>query len=149
MIDLLTLDLSHDLVNVALVVVETVVGDRKFTVGGQCSTITVGQVVDDDLDELLGSSGCLFGTCRREVVAQGRNLGNDIEPSEVGHRGYFGGLGLEGRVADSAYSCRDLILVVRAKESLKWGMSHTIHKHSGTSFTHLVSNERISGSRSS
>lgn len=69
MINSLTLNLSHDLVNVALVVVETVVSDREFTVGGQRSAITVRQVVDDNLDELLGSSRCLFGTGSREVVA--------------------------------------------------------------------------------
>lgn len=39
---MLTLDLNDDLVNVILVLVETIIRDRKLSVGGKGGTVTVG-----------------------------------------------------------------------------------------------------------
>ena len=53
--ELLTFNLSNNLVNVVFVISQTIVGDCEFSVGSLGSTVTIGQVVYDDLYELLVS----------------------------------------------------------------------------------------------
>lgn len=49
----LTLNLSDDLVNIILVLVEAVICNGEFSVGRKGGTVTVGQVVDNNLNQLL------------------------------------------------------------------------------------------------
>ena len=53
----LTLDLSNELVNVVLVVGLAVVGNAELSVRGLGRAVTVGEIVDDDLQELLRARG--------------------------------------------------------------------------------------------
>ena len=66
-IDRLTLNLGDDLVDVVLVVSLAVVSDAELSVGGLRSTVTVGKVVDDDLEELLGAGALAQCAGIREV----------------------------------------------------------------------------------
>lgn len=59
--EVLTLDLSNDLVNVIEVLGLSTVGDAELSVRSQSSTIPVRQVVHDDLDEVFLSIGFSFG----------------------------------------------------------------------------------------
>ena len=66
----LTLDLSNELVNVVLVVGLAVVGNAELSVGGIGGAVTVGQVVDDDLEELLVARALAKGGGVGEVSAE-------------------------------------------------------------------------------
>ena len=74
----LTLDSSDDLVDVVFVVGLTIVSDAKLSVGSLGSAVTVGEIVDDDLDELLLAGGLLDGGRISELVAELRDLGDGI-----------------------------------------------------------------------
>lgn len=74
------LDRRGNAVDVALVVGSAAVGVRELAVGGSRSAVTVGKVVDDDLNELLSA----LGVGVREVILQGVDLGDNIEPGERG-----------------------------------------------------------------
>lgn len=65
-----TLNLSHDLVDVVLVVGLAVVGDGELSVGGLRGTVTVGKVVDDDLQKLLRAGALSQRAGIGEVRAQ-------------------------------------------------------------------------------
>ena len=73
-----TLDLSDDLVNVVLVVGLAIVGDAELSIGGLGGAITVWEVVDDDLEELLLTRGLAKGTRVRQVLLKISNLGDRV-----------------------------------------------------------------------
>lgn len=73
-----TRDLCNNLVDVVLVVGLAVVSNAELSVGGLGSTVTVGQVVNDDLQELLGASALAQGGGIREVSAEVRNLADGV-----------------------------------------------------------------------
>ena len=62
--------MSNDLVDVVLVVRLAVVGDGELSVRGLGSTITIGKVVYDDLQELLGASALAQRASVREGSAK-------------------------------------------------------------------------------
>jgi len=78
------LDLSHKLVNVVEVVSLAVVGNAEFSVGSRSSAISVGQVVDDDLNDHRRPRSFPLSTCVRKVCTQIGDLGNLVEPGEGG-----------------------------------------------------------------
>lgn len=53
-------DLSDDLVDVVFVVGDTIVGDLEFTVGCLGMAITVGKIVDNDLEDGIGGLSSLL-----------------------------------------------------------------------------------------
>ena len=112
------LDLRDDLVDVVLVVGLTVVGDAELSVGRLGRTVTVGQVVDDDLDELLVSGALLDRVRIGEVRAEIGDLGDGVEPGECRDVGNARSLAGEAGVGDGLGSCGDLGSVVRAQVDL-------------------------------
>ena len=73
-----TRDLGNEGIDVAEVVGLAVVGNRELSVGSLGSAVTVGEIVDDDLDELLLTGGLLDGGRISELVAELRDLGDGI-----------------------------------------------------------------------
>lgn len=57
---MLTLDLGNKLVDVGLVVSQAVVGNGELSVGCKSSAITVREIVDNDLDNVLLARGLLL-----------------------------------------------------------------------------------------
>lgn len=114
----LTLDLSNKLVDVVLVVGLAVVGNREFTVGGERSAVAVGQVVDDDLHDLLLAGAFLEGASIAEVLAELRHLRDGVEPREGRDVGNAQGLGLLRRVGDGSGGGLDLSCVEGRKEDV-------------------------------
>ena len=112
------LDLRDDLVDVVVVLLLAAVGDAELSVGGLRGAVTVGQVVDDDLDELLLAGAVLDrgGIC--EVGTEVRDLRNLVEPSESWDVRDARGLGSEGGVGDVGSGSLDLSCVVRAQVGL-------------------------------
>ena len=112
------LDLRDDLVDVVVVLLLAAVGDAELSVGGLRGAVTVGQVVDDDLDELLLAGAVLDrgGIC--EVGTEVRDLRNLVEPSESWDVRDARGLGSEGGVGDVGSGSLDLSCVVGAQVGL-------------------------------
>lgn len=109
-----TLDDRNNLVDVALVVGDTVVSDRELAVRRLCVAVTVGQIVDDDLDELASAHAGGIS----HVGVQARNLGDRVEPDEGRDARNLGGLRSGGRVRDLGDGSGDFVGVVRAQVSL-------------------------------
>ena len=107
-----TLDLSSKLVDIAPVVGITTIGNGELSVGGVGSAVTVGQVVDDNLHEVLLAAGPLEGLSIGEILAKFGSFGNDVEPGEGWDILNLQGLGLDGRVGDECGSSVDLSSVV-------------------------------------
>ena len=112
------LELRDDLVDVVVVLLLAAVGDAELSVGGLRGAVTVGQVVDDDLDELLLACAVLDrgGIC--EVGTEVRDLRNLVEPSESWDVRDARGLGSEGGVGDVGSGSLDLSCVVGAQVGL-------------------------------
>lgn len=77
-------------------------------------TVAVGQVVDDDLDEL--TSACAGSSCH--VCVQARDLGDGVEPDEGRDARDLGSLRSGSRVANLSNSSVDLASVVGTQEDL-------------------------------
>ena len=134
-----TLNLSDDLVDVVLVVSLTVVGNAEFSVGSLSGTITIGKVVDDNLEKLLGACALAQSASISEVCPQIWDLCNGIyssqavksrssvgvlrskhtKPGECRDVGNAGGLGGESRVGHLLRSGLNLVGVVRAQVDLE------------------------------
>ena len=76
--------------------------------------ITVGQIVNHNLNDVVLSARGLKGLSVGEVGRQGGNFADLVEPDEVGHFRYGGSLGLEGSVGHASDSGVDFSDVVRA-----------------------------------
>ena len=74
----LTLDLTDEAINVALVVGLAVVGNGELSVRSLSSAVTVGEIVDDNLDELLLAGALLDALSISEELTEERDLGNRI-----------------------------------------------------------------------
>jgi len=73
------LDDGGDGVDVFLVLVETVVGNRQLAVGRKGRAVTVGQVVDDEsAHDWRGGTGGVLGLDVRKVGVHGRDLGGGV-----------------------------------------------------------------------
>lgn len=72
--ELRTLDLSDDLVDVIFVVSLAVVSDAELSVGGLGGTVTIREVVDDNLQQLLGAGALAQSAGRCEVGSKIRDL---------------------------------------------------------------------------
>lgn len=115
------LDLGDDLVDVVLVLCRAAVCDAELAVGRLGSAVAVGQVVDDDLDELLLAGALLDRRRVRKGGAEVGDLGDDVEPRERRDIGDARGLRLQGRVGDSSSSSADLVSIVGAEVDLREG----------------------------
>lgn len=73
-----TLNQSNDLVNVVLVVGLAIIGNGELSVGGFGSAVTVGEVVNDDLQELLGASALAQSRGIGKVSAEIRDLSGGV-----------------------------------------------------------------------
>lgn len=107
------------MVNVSVVLVKAIVGDGEFAVRGQSSTITIGKVVYDNLDKVLGAGGFTFSACISKVCSEGGSLRNDVEPGEGGNRGDLQGFGLLGGVGDEGSSGSNFGCIVGSEVDLK------------------------------
>lgn len=76
--------MSNELVNVAVVLVKAVIRNGELSIRGQGSTVTIGEIVDDDLNQILLPSGLTLGASVGKVCPQGRGFGNNVEPREGG-----------------------------------------------------------------
>jgi hypothetical protein len=100
--------------------------------------ITVGKVVDDNLEKTIGSFGSLG-----EIGAQGGNFGDFIEPEEGWDRLNLGGLGSSGRIGDVSDGSLDLgsiewvdehgLALVRVSWRRCWGASRGTRRCRGCS----------------
>lgn len=88
---------SRDIVDVLHVQRRSVVRDAELACRRLCCAVTVGQVVDDCLDDL--GTTCSAG--RGQVLLEGRDLGSDIHPKEDRHVLDEGRLCSKGRVGDA------------------------------------------------
>lgn len=105
------LDRSGNTIDIALVLGGTTLIEEELSVRGVGVAITVGQVIDDELEDFARSSW--------EIVVEGSNLGDGIEPGEGRDLLDLEDLGLEGRVRDLISSAVDLGSVVgREPDSL-------------------------------
>ena len=78
-----TANQGSDLVNVVLVVGLAVVGNAELSIGGIGGAVTVGQVVDDDLEELLVARALAKGGGVGEVSAEIGDLGDGVFTGRV------------------------------------------------------------------
>ena len=108
------LDLRNDLVDIIVVLLLAAIGNAELPVGCLCRTVTVGQIVDDDLDQLLLAAARLEGRGVREVGAEVGNLGDGVEPGECGDIGDAGSLSSQTRVGDVGGGSLNLRSVVGA-----------------------------------
>ena len=76
--------MSNNLVDVVLVVGSTVVGNAELSVGGLGGTVTVGEIVNDDLDDLLLAGAVLDLLGVSEIGTEIGDLGDRVEPGEGG-----------------------------------------------------------------
>lgn len=109
----LTLDLGDDLINVVEVVGLSVVGDRELSVGSKGSAITIWQVVDYDLNNVLVARGLLQGRSVGKVGTEVGNLRDSVEPNESRNVSHAEGLRLLSRIGDKCGCCLDLRSVNR------------------------------------
>lgn len=79
---MLTFHLSNNLVNVSLVVGYSVVCDAELPVGGQGSTVTIWQVVDNNLHQRFRTGGLAFRASIGKIGPEVCCFGDDIDPDE-------------------------------------------------------------------
>ena len=72
------------MVDVVLVVGSTVVGNAELSVGGLGSTVTVGEIVNDNLDDLLLAGAVLDLLGVSKIGTEIGDLGDRVEPGEGG-----------------------------------------------------------------
>lgn len=118
------LDLCDDLVNVVVVLLLAAVGDAELAVRRLGSAVTVGQVIDDDLHELLLAGALLEGRRVGEVRAEVGHLRDGVEPGEGRDLGDARGLRCQRRVGDVSRSSSDLSSVVWAQVGLSCTNQH-------------------------
>jgi hypothetical protein len=108
------LDRINNLVNVVvLVLVDTILVDEEFTVGRLRVTVTVGEIVDDDLEKLTPGGRLL------EVLVECGDLVDLVEPDEGRDVLNRSSLRLQGRVRDLGDGLVNLLSVVRAQVDLQ------------------------------
>lgn len=114
----LTPDLSSELINILPVLGLTTISNGEFTVGRGGGTVTVGQIVDDDLDEVFLPLSPSLGAGIGKVDAQIRGFADYVKPDECRDFLHFQGLCLERSVADHGGSIVDLLGIVGAEVNL-------------------------------
>lgn len=100
-----TLNLGRNLVNIVLILVEAIIGERELSVRGEGGAVTVGQIVDNNLNELV------LGLGIGKVATKVGNLGNRIKPSEGRDFSNRSSLGCQTRIGYISGRLRDLVSI--------------------------------------
>lgn len=78
MVDRLTPDSGHNLVNVVVVVGLAIISNAELSVRGVSSAVTVRQIINDNLQELLVSARLAECTGRSQILLEVRNLRDGV-----------------------------------------------------------------------
>lgn len=140
-----TFDLGDELVNVGLVVGQTVVCNCEFSVGSSSSTVTIRKIVDDNLNEVFLARRGLLRSSVSKVGTQQRGLGDLIKPGEGGNIGNLGCLRSGGGVGDISNSSLNFSCIVRREVYLEFNAGDQ-HCDTGNKLlkTNGVTGERVS-----
>jgi len=143
----LTFDLSNELIDVSFVVVETVVSNRELSVRSKSSTVTVGQIVNDNLDEVFLAGSLGFGGGIGEVCSQLRSFGNNIEPGKGWDVSNRRGLSFQGRIGNLSGSSLNLRGVEGRQVNLQKKKFSNGSFKADIAIIYLVTSERVSSVR--
>lgn len=105
--------MSNELVNVAVVLVKAVIRNGELSIRGQSSTVTIGEIIDDDLNQILLASSLTLSASVGKVCPQGRRFGNNVEPREGGNGRDLQSLRFLSGIGDFCSSGRDFISIKR------------------------------------